>query len=345
MPHALSETGTTLDDKYILLGEIESNELYSLYRAENLRLGQRVTIQLGTTSEHADSVIAAARTAATIEHENVWRVLDAGQAPSGASYVALAGLEGETLQEYVSRSGLLDESEALDVTRQLLSGLSACHARRLVHGHLSPETIWLTVAESGRTTVKLCGFGLSSGARSGRRWLAPELTQQRVDERADLYSVAGILLALLGGEPGPRGPSFPSGLRPALEALVRRGLSRVRAERPSSAEQFLEALDALGASGAEAEPPAASTTLRVAKRQRRRPIAALGVSDSLLISPRIPPAAPAPLFDSRDAAFSTHDLAEQSRALSATDTRRRMLGAIVAGVTFGVLIAWLVGLI
>jgi serine/threonine protein kinase len=283
---------------------------------------------------------------AAVGHDNVWPVLDWGLTPSGAPYAALAPVEGETLGQYLRRSGPLDESEVLELGRQLLAGVAACHAQGLVCGCLSPHHVWLTFGDSGQVRVRLVGLGLCGNARRTGPWQAPETAERSPDESSDLYSVAAILLTLLGANIDSLAPTRSSGTGSGIEPLLRRGLSNNPGERPRGAGQFLRALEALNERRPEPEPtPPASSKVKLVtpRRPRPRPIVGQPVSESLLLSPKIPPAAPAPLFDARDATFSSLEIAARSRALSPADTRKKTLRAALVGVMIGVLVAWLAG--
>jgi serine/threonine protein kinase len=74
-----------------------------------------------------------ARAAASVRHPNVASVFHLGR--KGRDYFyAMEFVEGETLDNLIKRSGPLDVKLALEIARQVASGLAAVHKRSLITG-------------------------------------------------------------------------------------------------------------------------------------------------------------------------------------------------------------------
>jgi serine/threonine protein kinase len=100
-----------------------------VYRAEDTRLHRVVAVK--TLSEKLESSPQAierfereARAAAALNHPNICTIYDVGTDPP---FIAMELLEGETLQQRLSR-GPLDVATAIDVTLGLVDALET--ARR-----------------------------------------------------------------------------------------------------------------------------------------------------------------------------------------------------------------------
>jgi len=107
------------------------------------------------------------------------------------------------------------EAEARRVMRRLLEGVSAMHARGLLHRDLKPDNVLL----DGRGGVKICDFGLSRAADNGTGgapytpgvatlwYRAPELILGSADYDAgvDTWALGCIMAELLAGG----APLFP----------------------------------------------------------------------------------------------------------------------------------------
>src|SRR5260221_8361485 len=84
-----------------------------------------------------------AEIAASLEHENIVRVTDFGKSPEGFLFLAMELLEGESLFDRLRRSPPMTAQQAIPIVCQILSALSAAHARKIIHRDLKPENIFL----------------------------------------------------------------------------------------------------------------------------------------------------------------------------------------------------------
>ncbi len=178
---------------------------------------------------------------------------------------------GTDLRKLLRAKGALEPSRALAICRQVADALDAAHAKGLVHRDVKPSNILLDEAEH----VYLADFGLTrhldeKGARAdeGRSvgtpaYLAPEQIEgERVDERADVYSLGCVLYECLTGEapfvhdsrlavawahleeepPGAseRGSDLPE----AIDAVLRRAMAKSPDERYRTCAALIEAAEA-----------------------------------------------------------------------------------------------------
>ena len=172
-----------------LLGRGATGEVY---RADDLKLGQRVALKLLSPSSgpHPNFVtrfITEVRLARDIAHPNVCRVYDIGEA-DGWHYLSMEYIDGETLASLLRRIGSLPAEKALDVARQLCAGLAAAHDRGVLHRDLKPGNIML----DGRGQVRIVDLGFATplgdaatGIAGTPAYMAPEQTQGTGRRRAD----------------------------------------------------------------------------------------------------------------------------------------------------------------
>src|SRR5258708_29474535 len=117
---------------------------------------------------------------------------------------------GETLQQKLDRTGPLDIPEVLRIGRQIAEGLAAAHLTDLIHRDIKPGNVLI---ESGQQRVKITDFGLAraaddasisqSGVIAGTpMYMAPEQALgQKLDQRADLFSLGSVLYQMVAGRP------------------------------------------------------------------------------------------------------------------------------------------------
>jgi serine/threonine protein kinase len=150
--------GTTIGP-YHVVDLIARGGMGDVYRASDVRLGRHVAIKVLTqTDPDSQSVhrfVQEARVTASLDHPNIVKVFDVGMS-QGKPYLVAELLEGETLGARVRR-GALPIAEAMRITAEIASGLTAAHDAGLVHRDLKPDNIFLT--KSGVT--KILDFGIA----------------------------------------------------------------------------------------------------------------------------------------------------------------------------------------
>ena len=166
--------------------------------------------------------VREARAAASVRHPNVASVFHLGR--KGRDYFyAMEFVEGETLDTLIKRSGPLEVTLALEITRQVAAGLAAVHKKKLVHRDIKPSNIMVSFEEEGAVSAKIIDLGLAkamdetgaqttisaSGAFAGTpEFASPEqIIGGEVDIRSDLYSLGVSLWQMLTGQVPFRGPA------------------------------------------------------------------------------------------------------------------------------------------
>ena len=183
-----------------------------------------------------------------LDHPNLVRVYDYGSLPDGGIFLAEEYIDGFSLQD---ARALLEPEALIDITLQLLHGLSYLHAMGMIHRDIKPANVmllWLDDA-SARPMAKLVDFGLSSmdpkrdTLRGGTRsYMAPEVIRgEKGEQRSDLYSLGVTLYyALCGVLPfGPRSKEDPP---PTEEAFRPPDPHRLNTEVPLELSRFTMAL-------------------------------------------------------------------------------------------------------
>ena len=216
------EDGEILDGKYRIQRLIGEGGMGAVFEAEATRLHRRVAIKVLRPELNQGEEIAArfqleAQAAGRIGSRHIVDVLDLGQLPSGAPYMVMEFLNGESLSARIARAGPMSPAQLLEVALQLLEGVAAAHAAGIIHRDLKPDNVFLTKQSDGSIFVKILDFGISkfkgtegsnnfvatrTGALMGTpHYLAPEQASgsSAVDPRTDLYAAGVILYECLTG--------------------------------------------------------------------------------------------------------------------------------------------------
>ena len=192
-----------------------------VYRAVQVSLGRPVALKLIAPQLAADPAFRErfereSRLAASLDHPNVVPVYAAGE-HAGALYIAMRFVAGTDLRALINAEGRLAPERAARIVSHVASALDAAHEQGLVHRDVKPANVLIS-QRGGEEHAYLTDFGLtkrstSSGGLTGSgQWVgtldyvAPEqLRGERVDGRADVYSLGCVLYESLTGEvPYPR---------------------------------------------------------------------------------------------------------------------------------------------
>lgn len=177
-------------------------------------------------------------------------------------YLDLGRIIGETYRADLP-SRILSLDKTLHYSRQILEGLARLSRAGIVHRDIKPGN--LLVSDEDR--IKICDFGFSRlrGERLRRSpqlvvgspfYAAPEQERDpdRVDQRADIYSVGVIVHRMLTGLLAEEGIRRPSQYHPdadsAWDGFVRKALAPEPENRFETAGAMLAALEGLGSAWA-----------------------------------------------------------------------------------------------
>ena len=114
-------------------------------------------------------------------------------------------VQGITLKNYIDMKGKLDIREALNISVQIASGLSAAHENRIIHRDIKPQNI--IMSRDGK--VKVTDFGIAKVADSTTvtttaagtvHYISPEQARGGYsDERSDIYSLGITMYEMVTG--------------------------------------------------------------------------------------------------------------------------------------------------
>jgi serine/threonine-protein kinase len=93
-----------------------------------------------------------------VNHPGTVKVMDDDQDETGAPYIVMELLRGETVEARAQKQGgRLQMADTLDIIEQTLAVLEAAHAQTIVHRDLKPENLFMT--DQGQ--IKVLDFGIA----------------------------------------------------------------------------------------------------------------------------------------------------------------------------------------
>ncbi|HEX4419884.1 MAG TPA: protein kinase, partial [Kofleriaceae bacterium] len=273
-------TGAILDGRYRVIEPVAEGAMGVVYRAERVKLGRIVAIKVlhdvlpGELSARKRFEIEA-RAMAKLEHPHCASVLDVG-IHDGRPYVVMDFVSGQNLKDLVAE-GPQPVGRAVELVRQVLSGLAHAHEHGIIHRDIKPANIVLSQKTGLGDHVKVLDFGLARLHDTGQNlttgivvgtpaYMAPEQIRGVVlDHRVDLYACGILLFELLTGvkpfhsehddpievcrmhlsAPIPRLDAKLRGEFGELEIIVARALAKDADDRYATAQAFVAALDAV----------------------------------------------------------------------------------------------------
>ena len=253
-----------------------------------------------------------AQALARLNHPNIVSVYNMGIDRAQCPYYVMDLLQGESLEELLMRTGRLPVNEALNIFIQVADALGSAHSQGIVHRDIKPSNLMLQRDQSGRvSSVKIVDFGIARlsnqtfGNQSQTKtglvfgtpfYMSPEQCQgERVDERADIYSLGCTLYEALTGRPPYRGEnafqtfmlhqtaSIPSLLEAApkghFENVLERAVAKMlakdlndRYQKMSQVKHDLERIKAgktIGEQATTVSPGQAKTYAEIMQQQQR----------------------------------------------------------------------------
>jgi serine/threonine protein kinase len=262
------------DKSYQIMELVATGGTAVLYRAVQTSLDRVVAVKklhhhLTTDENFTRRFILEAKAAASLDHENIVKIIDFG-VEDGTYMMVMEFIEGESLREILDKWKQLPVNLAFALVHQICMGLEHAHAKGIVHRDIKPGNIMVT--RSGR--AKITDFGLAKLAQGQTQqtaansilgtplYMSPEQAfGESVDQRSDLFSLGTVLYECLTGhqpftgenymgviqniihQNAPHPSKFGVELPAACEGIVLKSMHKNRETRFQSAREFRLAIE------------------------------------------------------------------------------------------------------
>jgi Tol biopolymer transport system component len=270
----ISRLNAALEGRYRIQRELGAGGMATVYLAEDLRHDREVAIKVLRPELAAviggDRFVTEIKTTAGLQHPHILPLFDSGQADTFVFYV-MPYVRGESLRDRLDREKQLPIEEAVAIAGKVAGALQHAHDRGVIHRDVKPANILL---QDGEPVVADFGIALAVSAAGGGRltetglslgtphYMSPEQASadRDPDARSDVYALGCILYEMLVGAPPfvapsaqatlvkiltDEAPPVSSGRKavpPHVDAVVRKALEKLPADRFESAETFRSAL-------------------------------------------------------------------------------------------------------
>jgi len=276
---------------YRMIRKLARGGMGQVYVVEHRELGRECVAKVvhqkfAKEPQLLERVRIEAESLGSLNHPNIVSVNNFGVTKDQRPFIVMELLRGEDLARALASGCTFTIAESVEIVLQACSALGAAHGIGIVHRDVRPANLFLHHDVDGTVCVKLLDFGVArvipgvspetptplpqptaTGIIVGTlNYASPEgVAGQRVDYRADIYSLGLVLYRLLAGrgpfsdnlsETGlittclleePKPPSFyaSGAVRPELDAVVLKALQKSPDERYATMRDFAAALEAL----------------------------------------------------------------------------------------------------
>ncbi|OGD26481.1 MAG: hypothetical protein A2Y56_13460 [Candidatus Aminicenantes bacterium RBG_13_63_10] len=289
--------------KYTIVGEIGRGAMGIVYKAVDPYIGRTVavkTIRFDILGQGPERDIAQKRfmreahSAGNLSHPNIVTIYDVGE-DQGISYIAMEYVDGSSLDDLMHSKQKFSLEEILSLIEQVAEGLEIAHKKGVVHRDIKPANILI----DSENRPRIVDFGIARISTSTMTqtnmimgtpyYMSPEqISGRKVDNRADIFALGGILYELLTGQKAFPGDnlttviykiineeplpirSMKKNLPEGLDFIVSKALAKAPEERYQSCREFVHDLRHYNQLKAPEPMPAAA--VEVAEPPRARPI-------------------------------------------------------------------------
>jgi serine/threonine-protein kinase len=262
--------------RYQVVEKLGHGGMGTVYKAFDPLLTRVVAVKVISThldneEHHRERFFREARAAAHLSHRNIITIHDLGE-DAGVPFLAMEFLEGRDLERRMKSPEGMSLTRKLEIALDTCDGLAHAHSFNIIHRDIKPANIFIT--DTGE--VKLLDFGLArlvtseltrSNVMVGTiNYMAPEQVRaEKVDHRADIFSLGVVFYELLGGRKPFDGDSFAStmykilseapepldaidpNLPPQLAGIIDRAMAKAREDRYQHVSDLRHDLEAVWA--------------------------------------------------------------------------------------------------
>lgn len=241
-------TGAKNIGGYEIIEKLGEGGMGIVYKARQVNMDRIVALKIlspsfGQNQDYIQRFFREARSAGKLDHPNVVRGIDVGEA-DGYYYFSMEYVDGESLKQFLDRSGRMNEKAAGMVVIQVAKALEHAQKFKIVHRDIKPDNIFL----SKDNVVKLGDLGLAKpegevsltqvGIPVGTPcYISPEqaLNTGQVDVRSDIYSLGVTLYQMLTGTV----PYQDSSYLEAVTKHVQEELPPIRQINPTLSDEIV----------------------------------------------------------------------------------------------------------
>ncbi|MEW4452323.1 protein kinase [Bremerella sp. JC817] len=270
---------------YQLLRKVGEGGMGQVYLARHQMLKRPTAIKLMRPEQTDSALLKRfereVQLSSRLKHPNTVEIYDYGKTPDNVFYYAMEYLDGITIEVLVRQYGWQSVARVLSVMRQVAASLREAHTNGLIHRDIKPLNIMLCRVGGEFDVAKVLDFGLVKNLTADPNatavtttteisgtpmYIPPERVKNptQADPRVDIYALGATAYFMLTGQtifhsnnavevlvqivtkPIPTIHEASDRVIPdALQDLISRCLAKDPNDRPQSADEVLQAVEAI----------------------------------------------------------------------------------------------------
>jgi len=256
----ISEAPTS---RYEMEGQIGGRRSGEVFRARDRQTGatvayKRVTRAVLTSPAVVERSQRELKQLQRAQSPRLAKILDFGKEPDGQLFVVSELADGQTLAQVVAASGPFSLDRAKKIAAQIGEALLEGQKVGVVHHDLAPKNVLVGAGDQVKLINFVAPVPVTETVFGVPEYLSPEQAEGKlVDQRSNTYSLGGILLFMLTGQPPVEGASAaavleqvmkgapvpPSlrvqGLNAEIDRVIGKAMDKSPNRRPLTIRQFL----------------------------------------------------------------------------------------------------------
>lgn len=218
--------GKVIADRWEIIELLGEGSMSLVYKAKEVETGKIVVLKalhshLLAKLPNVKRFEQKAKANANLRHPNISNFHDFYLSTDGQVYLITDYINGQSLEDLLSKSGHLAVERAISLFTQAIEALEYAHQEKILHRDLKPSNIVVQKEAGGKELARVVDFGIaklltdeSDDVKSNQYithtrevfgsplYMSPEQCMGRkLDPRSDIYSLGCVMYETISGKP------------------------------------------------------------------------------------------------------------------------------------------------
>ncbi len=214
--------GQKIADRWTIVQLIGEGNLSTVYKAEEISTAKPIALKLIHKNLTASilnpkRLEQRAKSLTSLNHEHLSNFYDVYISDNQDYFLFCDLLQGETLEEMLSKRGHISIEQAIKIFQQAADGIDYAHQQKILHRDIKPSNIFLINDQFNSEEVKIVDWLITEENEQTKSnqyithtreifgsvlYVSPEqCAGKKVDNRSDIYSLGCVMYEAINGKP------------------------------------------------------------------------------------------------------------------------------------------------